>query len=70
MLAVTLFSCAAAADLVFGLGWGYEPKDLGIGLAMVLFGGLMLLFFRFIERATLAIARSIHGPEPGIGDES
>jgi hypothetical protein len=39
-----LFSIAAAADLTFGLHWGWDWKAIPIGIGMALFG----LLFRWL----------------------
>lgn len=62
--AVTVFTGAAAIDVIADLGWGYAPKDIWGGLGMMALAVLFWLIARLILSVPLAIARHLYGSEP------
>lgn len=64
LVVVLTITGAAIVDLVWDLGWGYQPKDVWVGLMMVIFGGAFWSFATFIAHVVLGISRRLYGPEP------
>ncbi|WP_299543350.1 hypothetical protein [Phenylobacterium sp.] len=62
---VGLITLSAAVDVIAGLGWGYQAKDIGGGLLMIALGGLAIPVFWVIKTLVVSITRGIYGPEPG-----
>lgn len=64
LLAFAWITGAAALDLIWNLGWGYEAKDFW-GALLMLFGGCVFwAFATAMNHVVLAISRRLLGPEP------
>lgn len=61
---VAIFTCAAAADAAFHLGWGYSWNDALLGLAMVVFGFMFWLFWGFMLALIGGLNEIFFGPDP------
>lgn len=48
VLICALITIAALADMMFGLGWGYEWETVFIGLGIMIFGGCLYLICKGI----------------------
>ena len=64
LLAAAAFTSAALIDVMSNLHWGYEPKDIWIGLLMIAFGGAFWVFATIMGEIVLSISRRLYGPEP------
>lgn len=64
LLAGLTFTSAAIFDVVGNLGWGYETKDVWVGLLMIVLGGAFWAFATLITHVVLGISRRLYGPEP------
>jgi hypothetical protein len=62
---VGLITLSAAVDVIARLGWGYQAKDIGLGLLMIAVGGLAIPVFWVVKSLVASITRGIYRPEPG-----
>lgn len=64
LLAVLAFTGSAVLDVVGRFGWGYEAKDVWVGLLMIVLGGAFWAFATLILSVVLGFSRRLYGPEP------
>ncbi|MFN3943943.1 MAG: hypothetical protein ACK4K7_03305 [Allosphingosinicella sp.] len=69
----TIFATLALAgtiDQVFGIGWGFSPRDVLVLLGFIAFGGVFWVFATLIAKINLRYIRHTYGPEPGNNKEA
>lgn len=67
---VALLTATAAVDVIAGLGWGYEARDVVGHLLVLGMGGLFVPFFWGVKTVVSALTQRIYGVEPSDAREN